>query len=58
MNKGLAMKTIARIALAVLFTATLSAASAPVSPVDSFEQVSSVTTTETITVSGSVGINL
>lgn len=52
------MKTIARISLAAMFAFAISAASAPVPATDSFEQVSSVTTVETVTVSGSSGINL
>lgn len=52
------MKNIARLAATALFAIALSFSSAPVTPLDSFETVASVSMTETITVSGSVGIDL
>lgn len=52
------MKTIARLGFVALFAVTLSAASAPVPTIDSFETVTSVTTVNTVTISGSVGIDL
>lgn len=51
------MKTIARLALPALFVITVFTASSPANATDIFEQVSSVTTVETVTVSGSAGVN-
>lgn len=49
------MKNLARLGFVAMFAVMISAA-APASP--SFDQVSSVTTVQTVTVSGSAGVNL
>lgn len=50
------MKNLARLGFVATFAVMISAASAPASP--SFDQVSSVTPVQTVTVSGSAGVNL
>lgn len=52
------MKTFARIAPAAMFALAFSITSAPSTTLGSFEHVTSVTSVETITVAGSVGIDL
>lgn len=52
------MKTIARIAFVAVFVSAAATGSASTPETVNFDMVSSVTTVETVTVSGAAGINL